>query len=78
MGTVPGTLRIRRADSMTLLTLDVMPCGCVASLYQARPSVVEVEYVEAKGPHCVFSRHRVGRMSRLGLPDFPTLEGGPI
>ena len=63
-------------DSMTLMNLDTMPCGCVASLYQAKPGAVEVEYVEAKGPHCVFSRHRVGNVSRLGLPDYMPPDAG--
>lgn len=61
---------------MTLMNLDAMPCGCVASLYQAKPGVVEVEYVEAKGPHCVFPRHRVGSVSRLGLPDYVSVDAG--
>jgi hypothetical protein len=44
-----------RAAAMTLLALETMPCGCVAGVYQARPTIVEVEFVEAKGPHCVFA-----------------------
>ena len=58
-----------RAAAMTLLALEPMPCGCVAGVYQARPSVVEVEFVEAKGPHCVFTRHRTGHVTRLGVPE---------
>ena len=58
-----------RAAAMTLLALETMPCGCVAGVYQARPSVVEVEFVEAKGPHCVFARHRAGHVTRLGVPE---------
>ena len=58
-----------RAAIMTLLALETLPCGCVAGLYQARPTVVEVEFVEAKGPHCVFSRHRTGHVTRLGVPE---------
>jgi hypothetical protein len=46
-----------RAAAMTLLALETMPCGCVAGVYQARPSVVEVD-LSAKGPHLVFPRHR--------------------
>ena len=58
-----------RSAAMTLLALETMPCGCVAGVYQARPSVVEVEFVEAKGPHCVFSGHRAGRVpEHLQLP----------
>ena len=67
-----------RAAFMTLLALETLPCGCVAGLYQASPTVVEVEFVEAKGPHCVFSRHRTGHVTRLGMPESMVLaEPGP-
>ena len=65
-----------RSNAMTLLALETMPCGCVAGVYQARPTVVEVEFVEAKGPHCVFSGHRTGKVTRLGVPDNLTAETG--
>ena len=65
-----------RAASMTLLALETLPCGCVAGIYQARPTVVEVEFVEAKGPHCVFSRHRAGQVTRLGVADSMFAETG--
>lgn len=58
-----------RSNAMTLLALETLPCGCVAGVYQARPMPVEVEFVEAKGPHCVFPRHRPGQVNRLGVPD---------
>jgi hypothetical protein len=61
---------------MTLLALETMPCGCVAGVYQARPTVVEVEFVEAKGPHCRFSGHRAGSVTRLGVPETLTAETG--
>jgi hypothetical protein len=69
-----------RAAFMTLLALETLPCGCVAGLYQARPTVVEVEFVEAKGPHCVFSRHRTGHVTRLGVPQTVDVEdpGTPV
>jgi hypothetical protein len=35
-----------------------------------------VEFVEAKGPHCVFTRHRMGEVMRLGVPDSMILETG--
>ena len=54
---------------MTLLGLDTMPCGCITGVYQAGPTVVEVEFVEAKGPHCRYRRHRTGQVTRLGMPD---------
>ncbi len=59
-----------RAEAMTLLGLETMPCGCIAGVYQVSPAVVEVEFVEAKGPHCVFARHRTGEVTRLGLSDY--------
>jgi len=55
--------------AMTLLELEQLPCGCVASIYQMGPAELELEFVEAKGPHCVFGDHRAGDISRLGLPD---------
>ena len=70
------TPRRHRADAMTLLALETMPCGCVAGVYQARPTVVEVEFVEAKGPHCVFSGHRTGKVTRLGVPENLTADTG--
>ena len=65
-----------RAAAMTLLALETLPCGCIAGVYQARPTVVEVEFVEAKGPHCVFSRHRTGHVTRLGVPDSMVADTG--
>jgi hypothetical protein len=70
----PGTNQ--RAAAMTLLALETLPCGCVAGVYQARPTVVEVEFVEAKGPHCVFSRHRTGHVTRLGVPESMVADTG--
>jgi hypothetical protein len=63
------THRVPRAGSLTLITLESLPCGCVSGIYQASPTVVEVELVEAKGPHCVYVEHRAGGIVRLGLPD---------
>lgn len=58
-----------------LVSLQPMPCGCVAAIYRARPTFVELELVEAKGPHCRFFGHRTGQVISLGLPDMP--ESGP-
>lgn len=65
-----------RAASMTLLNLETLPCGCVAGVYQARPTAVEVEFVEAKGPHCVYARHRTGQVTRLGVPESMVADTG--
>jgi len=65
-----------RAAAMAFLGLEPLPCGCVAGVYQAGPTVVEVEFVEAKGPHCVFSRHRTGHVTRLGMPDSMVADPG--
>jgi hypothetical protein len=66
---ISTTAHGHRARAMTLLALEPMPCGCVAGVYQARPMAVEVEFVEAKGPHCVFSWHRAGQVNRLGVAE---------
>lgn len=54
---------------LTLVFLDSLPCGCVSGVYQASPTVVELELVEAKGLHCIHPSHRVGGVVRLGLPE---------
>jgi len=54
---------------MTLVNLETMSCGCVAALYRARPMLVEIELVEAKGPHCRYYRHQAGEMIGLGVSD---------
>jgi len=35
-------------------------------LYLASPDIVEVEFVEAKGPHCRVRGHRAGQMVSIG------------
>jgi hypothetical protein len=69
MNLQPTPHRLSRAASLTLITLESLPCGCVSGIYQASPTVVEVELVEAKGPHCIYVEHRSGGVVRLGLPD---------
>jgi hypothetical protein len=73
---IPPLGNRQRAAAMTFLGLDTMPCGCVTGVYQAPPTVVEVEFVEAKGPHCVFARHRAGEVMRLGVPESMIVETG--
>jgi hypothetical protein len=53
---------------LTLVALESLPCGCVSGVYHANPTIVELELVEAKGPHCVFVEHRPGGVVRLGVP----------
>ena len=73
----PSLVRGTRAAALTLVTLQTLPCGCVAGVYRARPTVVEVELLEAKGPHCLFYRHQAGQVVRLGMPD-DDMEGGEV
>jgi hypothetical protein len=65
----PATQRASKAASFALVALETLPCGCVAGVYQAHPTVVELELVEAKGPHCIFMSHQTGHVVRLGGPD---------
>jgi hypothetical protein len=66
---VQPTARKARTAALTLVALESLPCGCVSGVYQASPTVVELELVEAKGPHCVHFEHRPGGVVRLGLPE---------
>ena len=63
------THRAARPAALTLVALESLPCGCISGVYHANPTIVEVELVEAKGPHCVFMEHRLGGVVRLGLPE---------
>ena len=72
---VQPTTRAARAAAMTLVALESLPCGCISGVYQASPTVVELELLEAKGPHCLFGAHRLGGVVRLGLPEDISLEG---
>ena len=54
---------------MTLIALERLSCGCVAGVYRANPAIVEVEMVEAKGPHCRYYSHRSGEVIALGASD---------
>jgi hypothetical protein len=69
------THRPLRGSALTLLALETLPCGCVSGVYLANPTVVEVELVEAKGPHCLYETHRMGGVVRLGLPEEPLFYG---
>lgn len=76
MTVVPSVARGSRAAALTLVALQTMPCGCVAAVYRASPMVVDVDIVEAKGPHCRFFGHRTGEVISLGVPDPLCAEGG--
>jgi len=69
MNLQPTPQRSSRAAALTLVTLESLPCGCVSGLYQASPTAVELEIVEAKGPHCIDVEHRLGGVVSLGLPE---------
>ena len=69
------TTRTSRPAALTLVALETLPCGCISGVYQASPTVVELELLEAKGPHCLYGAHRLGGVVRLGLPEDLTLEG---
>jgi len=68
------TPRTSKAAALALVALQSLPCGCVSGVYRARPTVVELELLEAKGPHCLYFRHQTGSVVRLGLPE-EVLEG---
>src|SRR5262245_14394951 len=74
--TTPSMTPATRGHTLTLVTLETLPCGCVAGRYRARPTVVEVELLEAKGPNCLFYRHRTGAVTGLGTPDQWDMDGG--
>lgn len=69
MALTPASARGTRTPGLTFVTLETLPCGCVTALYRARPTVVEVDVVEAKGPHCRVFRHRAGQVIGLGVPE---------
>lgn len=56
--------------------LRPLPCGCVAGVYRARASDVEVVAVEARGPHCLHANHHAGRVIGLGSTEESGWLGG--
>jgi hypothetical protein len=69
-----GDRRVGTAQSVTqiqLETLERLPCGCVVAIQTVRPSGVPVVSLEAKGPHCTRSTHRLNQVMRLGEPFDP-------
>lgn len=69
MNLQPTTHRTPGIPDLTLVAFEPLPCGCVCGVYQASPTAMELELVEAKGPHCVYDEHRMGGVVRVGLPD---------
>ncbi len=60
------------AASLELETLQLLPCGCVTAVRRARPWEFIVVSIEAKGPHCTFGPHLLGRVvvgDRLDMTD---------
>ncbi len=49
-------------------SFESLPCGCVAAVYRVPQVEVEVELLEARGPHCLDQAHQIGRVIRLGHP----------
>lgn len=62
-------IRARQSLQYALDTLHALPCGCVAAVYHAMPLDVEVVAVEARGPHCIYAQHQMGRVLGLGRSD---------
>ena len=54
------------ASALELETLQLLPCGCVTSVGRVRPWDDLFVSIEAKGPHCLFGPHRVGRVVPIG------------
>jgi hypothetical protein len=66
---MPGLREISRSRASTPkpVAFQALPCGCVAGVYLASPDVVELELVEAKGPHCRVLGHRTGHLVGIGV-----------
>lgn len=62
-------VRRRQVPHYALDALHALPCGCVAAVYRAQPLDTEVVSVEARGPHCLYSQHQVGRLIGLSTTD---------
>jgi hypothetical protein len=62
-------IRARHSPHYTLDALHALPCGCVAAVYRAQPLDLEVVSVEARGPHCLYAQHQMGRVLQLGASE---------
>ena len=61
--------RARQSPHYTLDALHALPCGCVAAVYRTQPLATEIVSLEARGPHCLYSQHELGRVLGLTEPD---------
>jgi hypothetical protein len=61
--------RPRGGGPYALDDLHALPCGCVAAVYRAQPWDTEVVALEARGPHCHFVGHEMGRVLGLNTVD---------
>lgn len=63
--------RAPMAGQFELDALELLPCGCVVAVQEARPWHVKVVSLEAKGPYCTLAWHRSDNVLRLGDPSEP-------
>ena len=68
MRTAGVTPRTAPLKPLEFQSFEGLPCGCVAAVYRVPQMEVEVELVEARGPHCLDVGHQIGRVIRLGHP----------
>ena len=57
--------RPRQTAQYALDALHALPCGCVAAVYKA--SDLELVSLEARGPHCLYTQHQMGRVLGVGI-----------
>jgi hypothetical protein len=67
-------IRARHSPHYTLDALHALPCGCVTAVYRAQAIDLEVVSVEARGPHCLYAQHQMGRVLQLGASDSTDLD----
>jgi len=69
MNSVPvQSARTPMAGQLELDALELLPCGCVVAVQEARPWHVKVVSLEAKGPYCTLAWHQSENVLRLGDP----------
>lgn len=61
--------RARHTPLYALDALHALPCGCVAAVYRTDGLDLEVVAVEARGPHCLYAQHRMGRVLGVGAQE---------